>query len=228
MQLNETEQKQLLIDDRYVVNKELESGGVAKVFVVTDLKNEYQGQLVLKLFCGLNKMPQFDEELSAFMRLRKARHPCLVLPHSFAKRSQNVKINEQLFACYAYIIFPYHPQGDLFTIVTGELSEQLNAKKAFKQLLSTLDYLHNDLDVVHLDIKLENLVMGNDGTVKIIDFGHSQSALEHVNQKRGTQIYQAPEVLQIKSQGPYDGKKADVFALGVVLFAMVFKTMPFL
>ena len=82
--------------------------------------------------------------------------------------------------------------------------------------------MHNDLDVAHLDIKLENLVLGEDGTVKLIDFGHSESASIPVSSSsgKGTKSYQAPE--QANFKGPYDAKKADIFALGVLLFCLSF------
>jgi serine/threonine protein kinase len=89
-----------------------------------------------------------------------------------------------------------------------------------------LRYCHKNL-VVHRDIKLENLLIDDEGVVKICDFGVSKqldnkSAL--ISGKSGTPAYMAPEVQLVQQ---YNGFTADVWSLGVCLFAMVCGAVPF-
>ena len=81
--------------------------------------------------------------------------------------------------------------------------------------------------MVHRDIKLENLLIDEEGQIKICDFGvsrqlESKDAL--ISGKSGTPAYMAPEVHEMKQ---YNGFAADVWSLGVCLYAMVCGAVPF-
>jgi serine/threonine protein kinase len=80
----------------------------------------------------------------------------------------------------------------------------------------------NDEGYCHRDIKLENLLLDSDFNLKLSDFGFS-SILMKDNQllmtMKGTLGYMAPEIFQGKG---YHGELTDIFALGVVLFGMIF------
>ncbi len=99
------------------------------------------------------------------------------------------------------------------------------------QLLAGVDHCHSRR-VAHLDIKLDNAVLTSEGVVKIIDFGqgHVYSAAADGTADRsvlltnsvGTRMYQAPEV----RAGSYDGFAADVWSIGVTLFAMLLGRDP--
>jgi len=81
--------------------------------------------------------------------------------------------------------------------------------------------------VIHRDIKLDNILLTSQGTVKICDFGVSKQ-LKRPNEKMfeqcGTPAYMAPEVFENKG---YEGYHSDVWSAGVVLFAMLYGTVPF-
>lgn len=99
----------------------------------------------------------------------------------------------------------------------------------FHQLVSILKYLHNDLGLVHRDLKLENILLTSEFAVKLTDFGFSKktrgnSSSKLLSSHRGTITYMAPEV---KAGYAYDGQKSDIFNLGVILFIMVVGIFPF-
>jgi len=80
-------------------------------------------------------------------------------------------------------------------------------------------HLHNK-NIVHLDLKPENLMIDNNLNLKISDFGAATN--KNINELRmnsGSRVYVAPEVLERRI--PYDGKSADIFAIGVILFVIV-------
>jgi maternal embryonic leucine zipper kinase len=106
----------------------------------------------------------------------------------------------------------------------GKINES-TARWVFKQLLTTVAYIH-DQGIAHRDLKLENVLCDGLQQVKIVDFGFSrcaQSPGELFGTSCGSPAYAAPEVLAGK---PYDGGIADMWSLGVMLFALVTGTLP--
>ena len=128
------------------------------------------------------------------------------------------------------IAMEYAPGGDLFSYVSqrGGLSEE-DARWFFQQLVIGLDYCHR-LGVVNRDIKLENTLL--DGAprplLKICDFGYSKhEADSRPKTKVGTPGYTAPEVVRAAASRRYDGRAADVWSAGVMLYTMLFCRYPF-
>ena len=124
-----------------------------------------------------------------------------------------------------YLIMEYCSNGELFTMLTdnGRLDEH-TARKMFGQIVDGLKYIHSR-NVVHRDMKPENILLDESWNVKITDFGFCHQTLPNalLSTPCGSPCYAPPEVL---SQRPYDGKKADVWSLGVVLYAMMTAALP--
>lgn len=124
-----------------------------------------------------------------------------------------------------YLVIELANGGELFDYVahTGPFSEIL-ARNYIKSLIDTLEFVHSK-GYAHRDIKLENLLLTSDYQLKVADFGLS-SLLTEINSKSpvGTADYMAPE---INARMLYCGTKADLFALGVLLFTMVVGHKPF-
>ncbi|CAK6440267.1 unnamed protein product [Pipistrellus nathusii] len=130
-----------------------------------------------------------------------------------------------------YIIMELGVQGDLLEFIKtrGALHED-DARKKFHQLSSAIKYCH-DLDIVHRDLKCENLLLDKDYNIKLSDFGFAKRCLRDDNGRLilsktfcGSAAYAAPEVLQ---GIPYQPKVYDIWSLGVILYIMVCGSMPY-
>jgi len=83
----------------------------------------------------------------------------------------------------------------------------------------------NSKNVVHRDIKLENILLDNQMNLKLADFGFAANKnIDKLTTFRGTQSYMAPEIRESKE---YDGRQTDIFSFGVVLFTIVVGYFPF-
>jgi len=79
--------------------------------------------------------------------------------------------------------------------------------------------------VSHRDLKLENILLDDNLNLKVADFGFSTyKKIEKLKSYRGTKTYMAPEIKQGKV---YNGKQADIFSTGVILFILVQGIFPF-
>ncbi|KAL8204718.1 hypothetical protein R6Q57_010341 [Mikania cordata] len=108
----------------------------------------------------------------------------------------------------------------------GGLGEKV-ARRYLRDIVSGLIYLHAH-NIVHGDIKPDNLLITATGTVKIADFSVSQVFEDENDMLRrspGTPVFTAPECCLGKS---YHGKTADIWAVGVTLYCMIFGQYPFL
>lgn len=93
----------------------------------------------------------------------------------------------------------------------------------YEQLLKAIIYLHSmDTPILYLDMKPENIMVRPDGEIRLIDFGIARSILLK-NKSYGTIGYSPPEQYQYKEELT---KKADIFALGMTLYAMVTAKTP--
>jgi serine/threonine protein kinase len=121
------------------------------------------------------------------------------------------------------LIMEFCPGGDLF--------DQLYKHKSFstadvaiftQQVLLPLEYLHS-LGIVHRDLKLENVLVAQDGALKLTDFGFAKYIKYRSWTLCGTPEYLAPELILEKGHG----KAVDYWAFGVIFFEMLNGHSPF-
>ena len=147
--------------------------------------------------------------------LLKLRHPHIV------------RIYEAIFQeRYIHVVMEYVPGGELFDLINsrGKMSE-LESLRYFQQLISCLEYCHNR-QISHRDLKPENILIGANKCVKLADFGLSNLMRDgrFLLTPCGSPNYAAPEIVSGKA---YCGSQIDIWSAGIILFALLTKTLPF-
>ena len=131
---------------------------------------------------------------------------------------------------YMLIIMEYINGGNLFSFVKKrrKLSEKM-AKFLFRQIILGIQHIHSK-NVVHRDIKLENILIDFDNNVKICDFGIGK-VLENEDEllydKCGTPMYMAPEIILANDDNGYKGFPVDIWSSGITLYIMLSGSLPF-
>lgn len=125
-----------------------------------------------------------------------------------------------------YLVSEYASQGEIFDYIAryGRMTEE-TARKTFWQILSAVEYCHNR-NIVHRDLKAENLLLDSNNNIKIADFGFSNyfTTSGQLSTWCGSPPYAAPEVFEGKK---YTGPEIDIWSLGVVLYVLVCGALPF-
>jgi [calcium/calmodulin-dependent protein kinase] kinase len=138
-----------------------------------------------------------------------------------------------------YLVFEFIDGGELMDLrmsggeIKGERMSEAVAKGYFRQLVSALEYLH-DNKVLHRDIKPANCLLTRDGVLKLSDFGVSKFIHRKNNDESndditlkdssGTPAFTPPEAC---ASGGFKGKPADIWAVGITLYVMIFGVTPF-
>lgn len=131
---------------------------------------------------------------------------------------------------YLYNVSEYIPGQTLSQWLIDNPNEKLEVKrKIIKQIAKGLNAFHKQ-EMVHQDLRTENIMIDNQGTVKIIDFGatkvkgilETNNMLEQEN-LLGTALYSAPEYF-IGKEGT---SKSDIFSLGIITYEMLSQEFPY-
>ncbi|OCT83404.1 NUAK family SNF1-like kinase 1 [Xenopus laevis] len=124
------------------------------------------------------------------------------------------------------IVMEYASNGELYDFINNknQISEN-DARRFFRQIVSAVHYCHKK-GIVHRDIKLENILLDENLNVKLADFGLSNHFQKNqvLETYCGSPLYASPEIVKGL---PYQGPEVDCWALGVLLYALVYGVMPF-
>ena len=124
-----------------------------------------------------------------------------------------------------FLVLEYACNGDLRNFINrnGPLSEY-QAREFFGHLTLGISKIHSQ-NLVHRDLKLENLLLDAKYRLKIADFGCARRQIDKkLHTITGSYAYGAPELFR---GDIYDGKKADIWSMGVILFAMLMGRLPY-
>uniref|UniRef100_A0AC35TN30 Protein kinase domain-containing protein n=1 Tax=Rhabditophanes sp. KR3021 TaxID=114890 RepID=A0AC35TN30_9BILA len=205
-------QSQLMNDSvllgQYDIHKVLGIGCFGSVKLGTNIitKVNVAIKIVIKSELSEESMTKMRKEIEI---MKKIRHPNIVkLFHVIENSSQ--------FS----LVMEYCQRGELFNYL-GKVTKltDSHARTIFRQIVSAVRYLHHR-NIVHRDLKAENILISEDGMIKVADFGFATHFAdgELLDTFCGSPPYAAPELFQgIR----YDGVKADCWSLGVCLYSMI-------
>ncbi|KAF8560890.1 hypothetical protein P879_05040 [Paragonimus westermani] len=127
---------------------------------------------------------------------------------------------------HLYLILEHVSGGELFDYLVrkGRLSPK-EARRFFKQIISALDFCHSHC-ICHRDLKPENLLLDDKLNIRVADFGMASLQPEGslLETSCGSPHYACPEVIRGEK---YDGRMADVWSCGVILYALLVGALPF-
>ena len=208
-----------VFNGRYELLRRIARGGMADVYLARDASLDRQ-VAVKVLFPEFANDPSFVER---FRREAKAaanlNHPNIVGIYDWGQEQGTY-----------YIVMEYVVGRSMADVMrsTGRLSPDRAAEIA-SDVAEALSSAHN-AGLVHRDIKLGNIIVSDDGQVKVADFGIATALarrtgdnLTHIGSVMGTATYFSPEQAQGKA---LDGR-SDLYSLGVVLYEMIVGKPPF-
>jgi len=127
-----------------------------------------------------------------------------------------------------FLVLEFAPGGELFDyIVARDRLKEDEARRFFRQIIVAVAFCH-DNGVIHRDLKPENLLLCHNQTIKLIDFGLIAMPADVKTQLLttccGSAAYAAPELIRGE---PYLGEPADMWSLGILLYALLCGFLPF-
>lgn len=199
----------------YILVREIGRGSSSIIYLAVkqDTNEKVAIKIVSRKFLiDRNAVENFQREVTAFSKMN----------HRNIVRFYEIQSDDNLI----YIIMEYCRNGNLQMLASqpGGMSER-TAKPIVHQIGSAISYFHS-LGIAHRDIKLENIFLNQLNEVKVGDFGFCREQTkenELFKTQCGSPIYAPPEIVDNKQ---YDGKKADMWSTGVVIYSLVTGTVP--
>ncbi|MFC4320228.1 Stk1 family PASTA domain-containing Ser/Thr kinase [Litchfieldia salsa] len=204
------------LSGRYKILEVIGGGGMANVYLARDVILERDVAIKILRLDFSN-----DEEL--IKRFRREAHSATSLAHPNVVSIFDVGEENDIY----YIVMEYVPGKTLKQYI--QKYAPLDSKEALEiiqQLTSAIAHAHNN-HIVHRDIKPQNILVDNDGTVKVTDFGIavalSSTTITQTNSVLGSVHYLSPE----QARGGMATNKSDIYSLGIVLFELLTGRVPF-
>lgn len=204
----------MVIGDRYEILNKISSGGMSTVYKGRDQKlNRYVAIKVLK--------SEYREDKNFVRKFREEAQAAACLAHPNIVNVYDVGEEMGIH----YIVMELVEGITLKNYI--ERKGKLTIKEATSiaiQVSMGLEVAHNN-DIVHRDIKPQNVMISKDGKVKVMDFGIAKAATSETiaSNAMGSVHYTSPE----QARGGYSDAKSDIYSLGIVMYEMVTGRVPF-
>ncbi|CAG9619755.1 Stk1 family PASTA domain-containing Ser/Thr kinase [Sutcliffiella rhizosphaerae] len=204
------------LNDRYKIKEVIGGGGMANVYLAHDIILDRDVAVkVLRL--------DFANDEEFIRRFRREAQSATSLDHPNIVSIYDIGEEDDIY----YIVME-HVSGKTLKQYIQQYApvEQYNTVEIMNQLTSAISHAH-DNGIIHRDIKPQNILIDDYGTIKVTDFGIamalSSTTITQTNSLLGSVHYLSPE----QARGSLATKKSDVYALGIVMFELLTGRLPF-
>jgi len=209
----------------YVLGEVLGEGSYGKVYEALSTKTNQVVALKVAKRKNLQKIPNGEESIMKEIDILNCiNHRNIVKLLDFFASEDNRTL---------YMVLEHVEGGTLRELANKSPKHRLplsQARDLFKQLVTALDYLHNELGLIHGDVKPDNILVTVDGVLKLLDLGSAKEIAAHKDGRpfckcNGSPAFQPPEIAS--GQNIFSGPEMDIWAAGVTLYIMTVGKFPF-